>query len=80
MLPLVFYIDRQRVGPFLLWKILFFLRLGLDIAGHPYETKFLVSFYQQDPGLSLGMLAAIVTAWGPSYWACGRYAFEKKGN
>ena len=75
VLPLVLYIDRRRVGPFFLWKILFFLRLALDMTGHPYETKFFVSLYRQEPGFCLGTLALAMAAWGPSYWACFRYAF-----
>ncbi|MBI5149218.1 MAG: hypothetical protein HZA28_00390 [Candidatus Omnitrophica bacterium] len=80
VLPLVFYIDRRRVGPFLLWKILFFLRLALDVTGHPYEAKFFASLYQQEPGLCLGALAMAVAVYGPSWWACGRYAFLKNSD
>ncbi|MBI5415453.1 MAG: hypothetical protein HZA29_01425 [Candidatus Omnitrophica bacterium] len=75
VLPLVFYIDRRCVGPFFFWKILFFLRMALDITGHPYEAQFLASLYQQDPGLSAGFLASAVIIYGPSWWACFRYAF-----
>ena len=59
------------------WKIIFFVRMGIDLAGHLYEFQFIkASFFQSIP-YGLACIGVFVIPTIPSYLVHYFYAFKK---
>ena len=75
-IPLYFSIHSRRfLNPFL-WKILFVLKIILDIVGRPYEALQIFSYFHHHPKSTLLILAINALIYLPWYFFLFYYAFR----
>ncbi|HLF18560.1 MAG TPA: hypothetical protein VI749_06670 [Candidatus Omnitrophota bacterium] len=78
LIPLALFIYQLKIGPPVVWRVLFILKMVFDTIGHSYETTYLVSLFYHSRPIAIMTFLSSVAVYIPAFIAQFSYAFRQE--